>query len=86
MGERVRRTAGTFAASLLAGVVSLVAAAPALADGEPPVPLSSSTVSLVVIGIVVAAIVVVAFIALYHLAATRRSSRRRRASRDGDAR
>ena len=82
----MRRAAGTFAASLLAGVASLAAATPALADGEPPVPLSASTVSLVVTGIVVAAIVVVAFIALYHLAATRRSSRRRSATRNGDTR
>lgn len=60
--------------------LALVGAAPALADGEPPVPLSSSTTDLVVSGIVVAVIVVFAWLCLYLLAEARRAARRRDAA------
>jgi len=70
------RVARLFLALGAAGLAALVFALPALADGEPPVPLSASTTNLVVTGIVVAAVVVAAGVALYHLAGAVRSSRR----------
>ena len=50
----------------------LIAAAPALADGEPATPLSGHTTQLLVIGIVVAAVVVAAWLALFRIARARR--------------
>lgn len=82
----MRRATCSLACTLAAGLVALLSAAPALADGEPPVPLRASTVHLVVTGIVVATVAVVAAVALYHLGAAVHSARRRRATRDGEGR
>lgn len=69
-----------------AALVALVAAAPALADGEgPPPSLSTSSADLIFAGIVVAALAVVAWLLLSHIRATRRGPRGPLRSPDEDA-
>lgn len=70
---------------LAAGLVALVVAAPALADGEPPTPLSASTTNLVITGIVVAAVVVAAGLILARVAAAYRRSKEPRHTPDESA-
>lgn len=78
-GENMMRSSPRLALTWVAVlVIGLVGAAPALADGEPPAPLSASTTDVIVAGIVIAAVVVLAWLALYRLAEARRAARRRR--------
>lgn len=78
------KTTRLLIANLSVVLVALLAATPALADGEPAQPLSGQTTHLVVTGIVVAAIVVAAGVALFRIAmARRRSARRARTPDEG---
>jgi len=71
----VTKIARSLAVGLSAALLVLIAAAPALADGEPPTPLSSSATSVVITGIVVAAIAVAAWLALFRVARVRRAAK-----------
>jgi hypothetical protein len=71
----VTKIARSLAVGLSAALLVLIAAAPALADGEPPTPLSSSATSLVITGIVVAAIAAAAWLALFRIARARRAAK-----------
>jgi hypothetical protein len=81
----VGKVACSFVVSLAASLVALVVAVPALADGEPPTPLSASTTNLVITGIVVAAVVVAAGLILAHVAAAHRRSKEPRRTPDESA-
>ncbi len=76
---RITRSLAVAQSALL---LALIAAAPALADGEPPQPLAGHTTHLVVTGIVVAAIVVAAWLALFRMVMALRRSRKKALGRE----